>query len=308
MIDRLPTVRGRYTENADIGSSTWFRVGGPADVLFKPKDQDDLADFLKGCPDDIPITIFGVYSNVIVRDGGIRGVVVKFGRDFATITHDEETGIVSAGAAALDMNVAQYGARHGLGGIEFLSGIPGSIGGALRMNAGAYGAEIKDVLIDCQAIDREGDIHTFTADDMGLSYRHNDLGSYYIFTQARFKTVPEDSEIIQSRIDDIRDKRHGSQPVKARTGGSTFANPSVEQLQAVGLPEDMKVWQLIDAVDGRGLMIGGAQMSEKHCNFMLNVNDATAQDLEDLGEELRKRVKEKFDIDLRWEIKRVGEK
>jgi UDP-N-acetylmuramate dehydrogenase len=293
--DKLPSVRGRLTENADIAKGTWFRVGGLADVLFKPTDVYDLAHFLKNCPRDIPITMLGLCSNMIIRDGGIRGVVIKFGRNFATISHDDD-GVITAGSAALDMNVARYGAENGLGGLEFLSGIPGSIGGALRMNAGAYGAEVKDVLIDCHAIDRNGDPHVFTPTDMGLSYRHNDLSPDYIFTSARFKTTPESSDIITQRIGDIRDKRHDTQPVKARTGGSTFANPTGH-----------KSWKLIDSVGGRGLTIGGASMSEKHCNFMLNSGDATAQDLEDLGEEIRRRVMDKHGIDLRWEIKRIGE-
>ena len=297
LLSRLPSVCGRISENADIAKGTWFRVGGPAEILFKPADMDDLVDFIKQCPRDIPMTMLGLCSNMIIRDGGIKGVVIKMGRDFAGISHDVDTGIITAGAAALDMNVARYSAENGLGGIEFLSGIPGSIGGALRMNAGAYGKETKDVLIDCQAIDGSGNVHTYTPDDMGLSYRHNSLPSDIIFVSAQFKTIPEDGNIIQSRIDDIRVKRHDSQPVKARTGGSTFANP-----------DGHKAWELIDSVGGRGFSIGGAQMSEKHCNFMLNNGDATAKDLEDLGEEMRRRVMDKHDVDLRWEIKRIGEK
>lgn len=296
LLSRLPDVRGRLTENADIAATTWFRVGGPAEMLFKPADHDDLAAFLAACPSDIPVMVLGVCSNLIIRDGGIKGVVIKLGRDFATVTHDPETGIVTAGAAALDMNVAEYTAREGLGGLEFLSGIPGSIGGALRMNAGAYGAEVKDVLIDAHVMHRDGSVHTYTPEQMGLSYRHNDLPSDVIFLSGRFKTVSEEGDVVRARIDDIRQKRHESQPVKARTGGSTFANP-----------DGYKAWELIDAVGGRGLTIGGASMSDKHCNFMLNNGDATASDLENLGEEIRRRVREKFGIELRWEIKRIGE-
>ncbi|PCI01221.1 MAG: UDP-N-acetylenolpyruvoylglucosamine reductase [Alphaproteobacteria bacterium] len=295
LLNRLPDVRGRISENASISATTWFRVGGPAEVLFKPKDREDLTLFLKQCPSDIPLTVLGVCSNMIIRDGGIKGVVIKMGRGFTDITHDAETNIVTAGASALDMNVAEYCARSGLGGIEFLSGIPGTIGGAFRMNAGAYGAEVVDVLVDCEVMHRDGSIHTYTPDQMGLSYRHNSLPTDVIFLSGRFKTVSEDGKIVRSRIDEIRTQRHGSQPVKARTGGSTFANP-----------EGHKAWELVDAVGGRGLIIGGASMSEKHCNFMLNNGGATAQDLEDLGEELRARVKGKFDVDLRWEIKRIG--
>lgn len=306
LLHRLPPVRGRLTEAADIGSGTWFRVGGPAEVLFRPKDREDLSKFLAACPMDVPITVLGMCSNMIIRDGGIKGVVIKLGRDFADIDHDAH-GVLTVGAAALDTNVAQYAAREGLGGIEFLSGIPGSIGGAVRMNAGAYGTETVDVLVDAKVMDRDGSIHVNTANEMGMSYRHNNLPEHFIVISARFKTVPEDSATIQARIDAIREKRHESQPVKARTGGSTFANPSIEDLRACGLPEDMKTWQLIDAVDGRGLTVGGASMSEKHCNFMLNNGDATAEDLENLGEEIRRRVKDKFGLALRWEIKRIGE-
>lgn len=306
LIKRLPQVRGRLTENADIGSGTWFRVGGPAEILFRPADREDLSAFLAACPMDVPITVLGVCSNMIIRDGGIRGVVIKLGRDFADIDHDKD-GVIKAGAAALDMNVAQYAAREGLGGVEFLSGIPGTIGGALRMNAGAYGGETVDNLIDAKVMDRDGSIHVFTAEDMGMTYRHNNLPDTYIFLSGRFRTIPEASEIIQGRIDEIRARRHESQPVKARTGGSTFANPSVEDLRACGLPDDTKTWQLVDKVGGRGLTIGDASMSEKHCNFMLNNGDATAADLENLGEEIRRRVKDQFGLTLRWEIKRIGE-
>ena len=305
-MDRLPQVRGRMTENADISGTTWFRVGGPAEVLFRPKDHDDLSKFLAACPEDIPIMVMGVASNLIIRDGGIKGVVIKLGRDFADIEHDKD-GVLTAGAAALDMNVAQYAAREGLGGVEFFSGIPGSIGGALRMNAGAYGSETVDVLIDAKVMDRDGSIHDFTAHEMGMTYRHNNIPEHYIFLSGRFKTSPEKPELIQSRIDAIRERRHESQPVKARTGGSTFANPTVEDLRTCELPEDLKTWQLIDKVGGRGLTLGGASMSEKHCNFMLNDGTATATDLENLGEEIRKRVKDQFGLSLRWEIKRIGE-
>lgn len=306
LLHRLPQVRGRLTEAADIGSGTWFRVGGPAEILFRPKDREDLSAFLAACPTEIPITVLGMCSNMIIRDGGMKGVVIKLGRDFAEIDHDAD-GLITAGAAALDMNVAQYAAREGLGGVEFLSGIPGSIGGAVRMNAGAYGAEMVDVLKDAQVMDRDGSIHTMTLKDMIMTYRHNSLPEHYIILAARLKTVPEHIAIIQSRIDAIREKRHDSQPVKARTGGSTFANPTIEDLRACGLPEETKTWQLIDKVGGRGLTIGGASMSEKHCNFMLNNGEATAEDLENLGEEIRRRVQDEFGLTLRWEIKRIGE-
>lgn len=308
LLSKLPQVRGRITENADIAGTTWFRVGGRAEILFRPADMDDLSKFLAACSEDVPVMVLGVCSNVIIRDGGVKGVVIKLGRDFADIDHDPDTGIVTAGGAALDMNVAQYSAREGLGGIEFLSGIPGTVGGALRMNAGAYGTETVDVLVDCKVMDRDGSVHTYTPESMRMTYRHNALPSHYIFLAARFKTVPEKPEEVKRRIDEIRDKRHGSQPVKARTGGSTFANPLPDELRAANLSTDLKTWELIDAVGGRGLRVGGAVMSEKHCNFMINEGDATACDLEELGEEIRRRVHEKFGIELRWEIKRIGDK
>lgn len=306
LMNRLPQVRGRLTERADIGSNSWFRVGGPAEILFRPKDCEDLSAFLAACPTDIPITVLGVCSNMIIRDGGIKGVVIKLGRDFAEIEHDKN-GILTAGAAALDMNVAQYAAREGLGGLEFLSGIPGTIGGALRMNAGAYGSETVDVLAQAKVMDRDGSVHNYTPEEMHMTYRHNGLAPHFIFLSAQLKTLPEPSEIIQGRIDEIRVRRQDTQPVKARTGGSTFANPTVEDLRACNLPEDTKTWQLIDKVGGRGLTIGGASMSEKHCNFMLSDGEATADELERLGEEIRRRVKEQFGLTLRWEIKRIGE-
>lgn len=306
LIDRLPEVRGRLNKNVNIGKNTWFRVGGDAEILFKPTDQEDLSDFLAACPSDIPITVLGLCSNMIIRDGGIKGVVIKLGRSFAQIDHDAETEIISAGASVIDINVAKYACNHALGGVEFLSGIPGSIGGALRMNAGAYGVEMVNILVDVMVMDRDGSVHIFTPSEMGMTYRHNSLPSSYIFLSARFKTISESQKIIQGRIDEIRVRRHDSQPIKERTGGSTFANPSVEDLRLANLPEDTKTWKLIDEVGGRGLTIGDACMSEKHCNFMINKGNASAQDLEDLGEEIIRRVKEKFRITLRWEIRRVG--
>lgn len=306
ILERLPQVRGRLTHNADISGTTWFRVGGPAQVLFRPEDFDDLAQFLAGCPEDIPITVLGVCSNIIIRDGGIPGVVIRLGRQFAEIDCDPDTGLITAGAAALDMNVARYAAREGRGGIEFLSGIPGTVGGALRMNAGAYGSETVDVLHECTVLDRTGCTRRYKPEQMDMSYRHTGIPENFIFTEAVFKTVRENPDEINRRIDEIRDKRTESQPVKARTGGSTFANPSVQDLRKAGLAEDMKTWQLIDAVGGRGFHVGGACMSEKHCNFMINNGDATASDIEKLGEEMRRRVFEKFGLELRWEIKRIG--
>ena len=301
----LPEVRGRYTENAALGEKGWFRCGGSADVLFKPADQDDLQHFLNNCPAEIPVHIFGALSNSIIRDGGLRGVVIRFGREFSDIT--VEGDLLTAGALALDANVAQVAADNGLGGLEFFSGIPGSIGGALRMNAGCYGTETKDVLVSCEAMDRQGNLYRLTPDQMGMTYRHIDVPEDYIFLRAVFKGTPENAEDVKARIAEIKTKREDSQPIREKTGGSTFANPSAAELSKAGLSEDTKVWQLIDNVGGRGLKIGGAQMSEKHCNFMINTGSTSASDLETLGEEIRSRVADRYGITLRWEIRRIGE-
>lgn len=296
LISRLPAVRGRYTENAPIGQTGWFRCGGTADVLFKPKDHDDLVHFLQHCPDDIPITMLGVASNLIIRDGGVRGVVIRFGREFAHIDADPDTAKVTVGAAALDANVARVSAEAGIGGLEFFSGIPGTIGGALRMNAGAYGAETKDVLTDALVLDRRGNARTYTVDEMQMSYRKNSLPDDVIFIEAVFQGYDRPVNDALDIIEEIKTKRADTQPIRARTGGSTFANP-----------DGHKAWQLIDSVDGRGYQIGGAKMSEKHCNFMINEGEASAADLEALGEEMRARVKAQKGVDLHWEIKRIGE-
>lgn len=300
----LPEVRGRYTENAPLGAMGWFKCGGTAQVLFKPADMEDLQHFLAACPSDIPVQIFGALSNTIIRDGGLPGVTIRLGREFAGIEVDGD--LVRAGALALDANVAQVAAEHGLGGLEFLSGIPGTIGGALRMNAGCYGTEVKDVLVSCAALDRAGTMHTLKPQDMGMTYRHTNVPGDFIFTSAIFKGKKENATSVLERMAEIKVKRESSQPIREKTGGSTFANPSPEEIAKAGLPEGTKVWQLIDRVGGRGLTIGGAVMSEKHCNFMINTGNATSADLETLGEELIRRVDEQFGITLRWEIKRVG--
>ncbi len=293
LIDRLPALRGRLTENHDLAKVTWFRVGGPAEVLFKPEDEADLAALLAGKPSDVPVTVLGVGSNLLVRDGGVPGVVVRLGRAFAEIAVTGRE--ITAGAGALDANVAQAARDAGLGGLEFLCGVPGTLGGALRMNAGAYGREIKDVLVSATALDGQGNRHTVSPDDMGLTYRHCGLPSDWVFTSATLWGTPDDADQITRRMDDIRAQREDSQPIRARTGGSTFANP-----------EGHKAWQLIDAAGCRGLTIGGAQVSEKHCNFLINTGTATAADLEDLGEEVRRRVLDTSGVDLRWEIRRIG--
>lgn len=298
---KLPDVRGRLTPNAPLGPMTWFGVGGPAEVLFRPADRQDLADFIQNCPPDIPVTVLGVASNLIIRDGGIPGVVIRLGGDFAGI--EVAGNHVAAGAAALDLNVALTAARHSLTGLEFLSGIPGTVGGALRMNAGAYGGETKNILLHAEVLFRDGRVRRMTADDMGLSYRHNSLPKDVIFLGAVFQGAPGDQAAIEARMLDIKTKRGETQPVKSKTGGSTFANPVVPEGAD---PKNYSAWKVIDDAGCRGLRIGGAEMSALHCNFMLNTGGATAADLERLGEEVRKRVAEKSGVMLRWEIKRIG--
>lgn len=305
-LENLPEVRGRYTQNAPLGTKSWFACGGVADVLFKPKDLEDLQNFLLNCPKDVPLMTFGAMSNVIIRDGGVSGVVIRLGREFSNISTDGD--VVIAGALALDANVALKSAEAGIGRLEFLSGIPGSIGGALRMNAGCYDTETKDVLVECETIDRNGKLHRLKPDDMGMTYRHTTTPEDFIFTKAIFQGRKESANIVQERIEAIKEKRENSQPIREKTGGSTFANPKAEDLEKAGLSPETRVWQLIDRVGGRGLTVGGAKMSEKHCNFMINTGNAKSQDLEELGDEVKRRVEEAFGIHLRWEIKRVGNK
>jgi UDP-N-acetylmuramate dehydrogenase len=293
LLDRLPPVRGRLTAAAPLAPVTWFRVGGPAEILFRPADPADLADFLAAKPADVPVTVIGVASNLLVRDGGVPGVVIRLGRAFAEIAVG--TDACAAGAGALDGNVALTVAQAGLGGLEFLSGIPGTIGGALRMNAGAYGKEIKDVLIAATAIDGRG--HRFDLDpyELSLSYRHCGAPADWIFLSATLRGTPDKPEAVAARIQVIQERRHATQPVRSRTGGSTFANPPGE-----------RAWELIDRAGCRGLRLGGAMVSELHTNFLINTGDATAADLENLGEEVRRRVFEQSGIRLEWEIKRIG--
>jgi UDP-N-acetylmuramate dehydrogenase len=292
-VDRLPKARGRLTANAPIGPLTWFRVGGPAEVLFRPTDEADLAEFLSGLPGDIPVTVIGVGSNLLVRDGGIPGVTIRLGRGFADIVPQDDA--VRAGAGALDLNVALSAAESGIAGLEFLCGVPGTIGGGLRMNAGAYGGEIKDVLVEAAAIDRGGTIHHAPAAQLGLSYRHSEAPADWIFTGALLRGAAGDPAEIARRMAEIKAAREASQPIRARTGGSTFANPPGHQ-----------AWQLIDAAGCRGLARGGAMVSEKHTNFLINTGNASAADIEGLGEEVRRRVHAQFGIVLDWEIRRVG--
>ena len=293
LIDRLPPVRGRLTADAPLVPVTWFRVGGLAEVMFRPADIDDLSTFLAAKPADVPVTVIGVASNLLVRDGGIKGVVVRLGRGFVDVT--AEGTIVEAGAGALDLNVAMTARDAGIAGLEFLSGIPGTIGGGLRMNAGAYGAEFKDVLQSAVALDAQGKRHDLTVGELGLTYRHSDVAEDWIFVSARFQGMAGDTLAIARRMAEIQKAREESQPIRARTGGSTFANPPGHQ-----------AWQLIDAVGGRGLIRGGAMVSEKHTNFLINTGTASAADIEGLGEEVRRRVHSRFGVTLTWEIRRIG--
>ncbi len=298
-LDRLPPVRGKLLADERLAPFTWFRVGGPADALFLPKDEDDLADFLANLDPIIPVTILGAASNVIVRDGGIAGVVVRLGPSFGKISANGLT--VTAGAAALDGRVSVAAANAGIAGLEFFSGVPGTIGGALRMNAGCYGAETKDVLVEARAVNRQGQRVTLSNADFHFTYRHTEAGEDLIFTEALFRGTQDDPAAIAERIDALKARRETTQPIREKTGGSTFANPDPP-----GTPNQRSSWKLIDAAGMRGHKRGGAQVSELHCNFLLNTGAATAADIECLGEEVRTAVKANSGVELRWEIKRIG--
>ena len=291
---KLPQLRGRLLANEPLGSLTWFRVGGPAQALFMPEDESDLGYLLANLPRDVPVTVIGLGSNLIVRDGGVAGVVVRLGRGFGD-TKIETGNRLRSGSAVPDLRVAKAAQEAGIAGLAFYRGIPGAIGGALRMNGGAYGCETKDVLVEARGIDRAGKLRTYTNADMGFSYRHCGVPEDVIFTQALFAGRPGDPAAIAAEMDEITSKRETTQPVKSRTGGSTFKNPPGH-----------KAWQLIDAAGCRGLIVGGAQVSELHCNFLINLGSATAADIEGLGEEVRRRVKENSGVMLDWEIKRIG--
>ncbi|MBY0531967.1 MAG: UDP-N-acetylmuramate dehydrogenase [Xanthobacteraceae bacterium] len=288
-----PKLRGRLLANQLLAEITWFRVGGPAQVLFTPADEEDLAYFLS-CVPNHPVTVIGLGSNLIVRDGGVPGIVIRMARGFADVVIEDETK-VRAGVAVPDVKVARAAADASLAGLAFYRGVPGAIGGALRMNAGAYGGETKDVLIRANAVSRSGELVTFSNADMGYSYRHCSVPDEYIFTQALFQAKPGNKDEIAAEMENITERREATQPIKSRTGGSTFKNPPGH-----------KAWQLIDAAGCRGLVVGDAQVSELHCNFLINRGNATAADVEGLGEEVRRRVKENSGVQLEWEIKRIG--
>jgi len=295
LIDRLPLVRGRLSAGADLSRVTWFRVGGPAEVLFRPADAADLANFLAACPAEVPLTVLGVGSNLLVRDGGVPGVVIRLTRGFNDIDRDPDTAVITAGAGVLDLNLARVAQDQGIAGLEFLAGVPGTLGGALRMNAGAYGGEIKDVLLWAEAVHRDGTGRRFTVDELGYGYRHCGLSADWIFLRAALRGRPGDSAAIGARIAEIQTRRGDSQPVKTRTGGSTFKNPP-----------GARAWELVDAAGCRGLRRGGALVSEQHANFLINTGSASAADLERLGEEVRRRVRDATGVALEWEIRRIG--
>jgi len=291
----MPDLRGRLASNQPLAPYTWFRVGGPAQALFSPADEADLAYFLTHLPHEIPVTVIGLGSNLIVRDGGVPGVVIRLGgKAFGEIEILPDNRL-RAGTAVPDMKAARAAAEAGIDGLAFLRGIPGSIGGALRMNAGAHGGETTDVLIEARGVDRAGGIRTFTHDAMGFSYRHSEAPEDVIFTTALFQGRPGEPAAIMAEMDRITAAREASQPIREKTGGSTFANPKPQS-----------AWKVIDAAGCRGLVMGDAQVSEMHCNFLINRGQASAADIEGLGEEVRRRVLAHSGVELRWEIRRIG--
>jgi UDP-N-acetylmuramate dehydrogenase len=291
---KMPQLRGRLIANQPLADLTWFRVGGPAQVLFTPEDENDLGYFLESLPQDIPVAVIGLGSNLIVRDGGVPGVVIRLGRGFGDVVV-EEGARIRAGTAVPDVKVARAAQEAGIAGLSFLRGIPGCIGGALRMNGGAYGRETRDALIEARGVDRKGNVVVVANGDMHYSYRHCGAPEDIIFTQALFQGEPGERAAIAAEMDKITEAREATQPIKSRTGGSTFKNPPGQ-----------KAWQLIDAAGCRGLVVGDAQVSELHCNFLINRGNATAHDIETLGETVRRRVQEISGVTLEWEIKRIG--
>ncbi len=291
---RLPDLRGRLAAEAPLKDYTWFRVGGPAEVLYSPADEADLAYVLKHLPQDMPVTMIGLGSNLLVRDGGIEGVVIRLGRGFGEIKV-EDGARLRVGTAVPDVKVARAAADAGIAGLSFYRGIPGGVGGALRMNGGAHGTETCEVLVEARAVDRQGNIHVLPVADFHYGYRHCGAPADLIFTEALFQGTPGDPKKILAEMDEIAAYREEVQPIKSRTGGSTFKNPPGN-----------KSWQLIDAAGCRGLSVGDAKVSELHCNFLINEGNASAADIETLGETVRARVKETSGVELEWEIKRLG--
>ena len=300
VLDRLPDVRGSYREDHAIGPLTWFRVGGPAQVFFRPADAKDLADFLAHKPEDIPVYLLGVGSNTLLRDGGFPGVVIRLGgKEFGSVEIDGTR--LTAGAAALDATVAKTAAKAGLKGLGFYVGVPGTIGGALRMNAGAHGGDTKQSLVSARVLSPEGEIHDLTAAELGLSYRHCALPADWLFLSATYDCTPGDPAALQAELAEVQATREATQPIREKTGGSTFKNPPADA------PHGPSAWKHVDAAGCRGLRVGGAQVSEKHCNFLINLGEATAYDIEQLGETVRQRVYEDSGVLLAWEIRRIGQ-
>ncbi|MGY8986209.1 MAG: UDP-N-acetylmuramate dehydrogenase [Sphingomonadales bacterium] len=300
LLDSLPNVEGHIEENASLAKYTWFRTGGPAEILFKPKNKSDLQNFMNGCPKNIPLTFVGVGSNMIIRDGGIEGVVIKLGKSFSNIKVEEEYIIAEAGA--MDVTVSSEAQKLGLAGLEFLRGIPGTIGGTVKMNGGAYGSEVSDRLVSAKILSRDGIVKTILASEFGFSYRKTSLTKDDIILEATFKCEKSNSKNIQARMDEIMAARESTQPLRTRTGGSTFKNPDVK------LSGGKKAWQLIDDSGCRGLTLGGAKVSEKHCNFLINTGKASSKNIEDLGLEVKRKVLDKTGVVLEWEISLVGQK
>jgi UDP-N-acetylmuramate dehydrogenase len=291
---KVPELRGRLRANESLAPVTWFRVGGPAQLYFGPADERDLAYFLENIPRELPVTVIGLGSNLIVRDGGIPGVVIRLGRGFGQIEALEDRQL-RVGAIVPDVRLAMKAADEGIAGLGFYRGIPGSVGGALRMNAGAHGGETRDILVEARAVDRNGKLHILKNADMGYSYRHCSVPDDFIFTQALYAGERGDADELHRLMRDVVEYREEKQPVKSRTGGSTFKNP-----------EGYSAWKLVDAAGCRGLRVGGAHVSSKHCNFLINDEEATAADIEKLGETVRKRGFENSGIKLHWEIRRIG--
>ncbi|WP_339947693.1 UDP-N-acetylmuramate dehydrogenase [uncultured Albimonas sp.] len=306
MADRLPQVRGRIMPMRPLADLCWLRVGGPAEALFQPADVQDLAGFLAALPAEVPVTPLGVGSNLIVRDGGLPGVAVRLGRAFMGVEVLDGARL-RVGAGLLDSRVAMAAAEAGIAGLEFLRTIPGALGGAVAMNAGCYGAYAADVVEEIAALDREGRLHRLAGAEIGFAYRSSDLPGDWVIVEAVLRGAPGEPEAIRARMDDYVARREASQPTKERTAGSTFRNPAgYSSTGEAGDPMDLKAWSLIDRAGMRGARRGGAQISEKHSNFLINVGGATAADLEGLGEEVRARVRDAFGIELEWEVMRIG--
>lgn len=290
----LPSVQGKLTPQAPLAPLVWFKSGGNAEWLFEPKDVADLQAFLRALDPAVPVMALGLGSNLIVRDGGVPGVVVRLGKAFAKVSKSGDLTL-DCGAGASGILVSSTARDNGIAGLEFLRSIPGTVGGFVRMNGGAYGGEVKDILLDCDVVLRDGTLRTLSVDELHYTYRHSELPDGAIVVGARFKGRPGKAEDIQAEMDRISASREASQPLRSKTGGSTFKNPPGH-----------KAWELVDQAGCRGLTLGGAQVSEKHCNFLLNLGEASSADIENLGDEVRRRVKEKSGVELEWEIQRVG--